>query len=159
MGILSKKGLARPGNAHASARLSASPDHSFRAFECSFWPILGWLRRPPTKKKASTEWWRPSSLYPVRDLNPCYRRERAASWAARRTGLKTAITFPFPEALFADLKKTSNTPLRTPNRLVRPCFRTLCSPLRRMPTVHADAHEKWAGTAGVAKRITRLFSL
>src|SRR5215210_357780 len=37
-------------------------------------------RRPQTETLTNNEW------RPVRELNPCFRRERPASWATRRTG-------------------------------------------------------------------------
>jgi hypothetical protein len=34
--------------------------------------------------------------YPVRESNPCYRRERATSWATRRTGREEMTNVQFP---------------------------------------------------------------
>src|SRR5674476_1038540 len=47
------------------------------------------------------------SSYPQRDSNPCYRRERAGSWAARRWGPGSAHPDPSP------LASSSSDPSRT----------------------------------------------
>ena len=47
----------------------------------------GW-RNAPTDRSNHRQLWRP-----VGDSNPCYRRERPASWASRRTGRKRHLSY------------------------------------------------------------------
>src|SRR5664280_3069618 len=55
------------------------------------------------------------SSYPQRDSNPCYRRERAGSWAARRWGPGSAHPDPSP------LASSSSDPSRTREAYGRGC--------------------------------------
>ena len=64
------------------------------------------------------------SSYPQRDSNPCYRRERAGSWAARRWGPGNAHPDPSP------LASSSSDPSRTREAYGRGCAISKAEPLQ-----------------------------
>ena len=56
-------------------------------FEPATYGLTG-RRALQTAPQVPNQHWRWGMLHPQRDSNPCYRLERAASWAARRWGLQ-----------------------------------------------------------------------